>query len=105
MVAKRLGCVNTHRPHDHTGHSTETALLRVHQDIAEAVDNECMTALVLLDLSHAFDVIDHGDWRCFILDSALYVLPSTSMGHLTRLVTGTHKGEHITSVIYKYEKM
>lgn len=40
-------------------HSTETALLRVHHDITQALDNKSMAALVLLDLSAAFDVIDH----------------------------------------------
>ena len=32
-------------------HSTETALLKVHSDIAEALDEGSMTALSLLDLS------------------------------------------------------
>ena len=41
------------------GHSTETALLKVHSDIAEALDEGSMTALIMLDLSPAFDVIDH----------------------------------------------
>ena len=41
-----------------TGHSTETALLKVHHDIAGALDRKCMAALVLLDLSAAFDIID-----------------------------------------------
>ena len=40
-------------------HSTETALLRVHQDIAAALDNNSCVALIMLDLSAAFDVIDH----------------------------------------------
>jgi len=41
------------------GHSTETARLKVHSDIAEALDEGSMTALIMLDLSTAFDVIDH----------------------------------------------
>jgi len=41
------------------GHSTETALLKVHSDIAESLDEGSMTALIMLDLSAAFDVIDH----------------------------------------------
>ena len=40
-------------------HSTETALLRVHSDIALALDNKKMVVLLLLDLSAAFDTISH----------------------------------------------
>ena len=42
-----------------TGHSTESAPLKVHRDIGEALDNKLMTAIVLLDVSAAFDVINH----------------------------------------------
>ena len=40
-------------------HSTETALLRVKNDIIIALDQRKMVSLVLLDLSAAFDTIDH----------------------------------------------
>ena len=40
-------------------HSTETALLRVHNDILQAVDESGAAILVMLDLSAAFDTIDH----------------------------------------------
>ncbi|CAC5398574.1 unnamed protein product [Mytilus coruscus] len=40
-------------------HSTETAQLRVHHDIALALDNNWCAVLVMLDLSAAFDTIDH----------------------------------------------
>ena len=41
-------------------HSTETALLRVQNDILAAMNSKNSIALVLLDLSAAFDTIDHG---------------------------------------------
>ena len=40
-------------------HSVETATLRVSNDILQAMDQGLLTALVLLDLSSAFDTVDH----------------------------------------------
>jgi len=41
------------------GHSTETAVLCVHNDLVHAIDEQRITGLVMLDLSAAFDTDDH----------------------------------------------
>ena len=40
-------------------HSTETALLKIHNDILASMDAGKVTPLTLLDLFAAFDTIDH----------------------------------------------
>jgi len=40
-------------------HSTETALLKVQSNIAEALDSGSMVVLLMIDLSAAFDTLDH----------------------------------------------
>ena len=43
----------------HAHHSAETALVRIHNDIAQSIDSRRSVLLVLLDLSAAFDTINH----------------------------------------------
>ncbi|KAJ8035998.1 hypothetical protein HOLleu_19849 [Holothuria leucospilota] len=40
-------------------HSTESALLKVQNDILQGMDNVKVTGLLLLDLCAAFDTADH----------------------------------------------
>ena len=44
----------------HRFHSTETAFLKVQSDILESLDDVFVTVLVMLDLSAAFDILNHG---------------------------------------------
>ena len=41
-------------------HSIETALIKVHNDILSSMNRQEVTLLVLLDLSAAFDTVEHG---------------------------------------------
>lgn len=66
FVAKRIkDHISSNTQHDNlqsayrAAHSTETALLRVHHDIAVSLDKGCCAVQLMLDLSAAFDVIDH----------------------------------------------
>ena len=42
------------------GHSTETALVRIQNDLLIAIDNKQYIFLVLLDMSATVDTIDYG---------------------------------------------
>ena len=74
FLSKLIECVSAKRLLDHMNlnhlhelfqsaykkfHSTETALLRVQSDIHQALDEKKCVILILLDLSAAFDTIDH----------------------------------------------
>ena len=48
------------------GHSCETALLRVYNDIVTTIGRGNGAMLVLLDLSAAFDTIDHDKFFCIL---------------------------------------
>ena len=66
VVAKQLnefishkGLLNVNQSAYKSSHSTETALVKIQNDIALSVDSIQAVALTLLDLSAAFDTIDH----------------------------------------------
>ena len=66
VVANQLNCylkennlLNEKQSAYRQYHSTETALLKLHNDILINMHNKKVTALTLLDLSAAFDTIDH----------------------------------------------
>ena len=74
------------------GHSRETTLLKVQNDILLNMDNQRVTLLVLLDLSSAFDTVDHEVLlrrlqRTFgIADTALQWFRSYLAGRLQRVL-------------------
>ena len=66
----------------HKFHSTETALLHIHNDLIQSINTQKISALILLDLSVDFDTIDHNilltrlESNFGISDTALSLLSS-----------------------------
>ena len=61
-IEDHLTLNNLHEEHQSAyrqSHSTESALLKVQTDILQSLDQNDVTVLVMLDLSAAFDTIDH----------------------------------------------
>ena len=57
--ATRTGNIKQNQSAYRAGYSTESALLKVKSQLLHAMDNQEVTCLVLLDLSAAFDTVDH----------------------------------------------
>ena len=68
------------------GQSTETALLKIINDIITSACNQLMTVLLSLDLSAAFDTIDHG--ILFDRASQDFGIHATALSWLQSFVTG-----------------
>ena len=77
-------------------HSTETALLRIYNDLLLAIENKRVTALIFLDLSAAFDTVDHT-----ILLSRLslnFGLTSSALSLLTSYLSDRTQSVHVGSL-------
>ena len=57
--ASRTGNIENNQLAYRVGHSTESALVKVKSYLLHALDKQDITCLVLLDLSAAFDTVDH----------------------------------------------
>src|SRR6201996_2487923 len=72
-------------------HSTETALLRIHNDLLLSMENKRASALVFLDLAAAFDTVDHGILLSrfslnFGISSSALALPTSYLSDRTQSV-------------------
>jgi Reverse transcriptase (RNA-dependent DNA polymerase) len=99
---------------------TETAALRVLSDILQTVDREDLSALVLLDLSAAFDTVDreillqrprvaygiedtvdtvYRWFQSYLLGRSQYIRWGLSMSSFTRLMCGVPQGSVLGPVL------
>ena len=99
-------------------HSTETALLKVTNDIMMAADGGKCSALVLLDLSSAFDTVDHGillnrlnqlvgisgsalDWfSSYLTDRTFSVATGQFISHTVPLSCGVPQGSVLGPMLF-----
>jgi hypothetical protein len=100
------------------GHSTETALLRVLNDLLSMIDGGDAALLVLLDLSAAFDTIDHDlllnrlqnnlgldsvvlSWfRSYLHDRSQRVLVDSCLSTATPLLYGVPQGSVLGPLLF-----
>ena len=125
VVASRL---NSHINSSHTSidyqsayrkfHSTETALLEIHNDILSSMDDGRVTALTLLDLSAAFDTIDHtillrrlGNWfgvsgkaldwfKSYLTGRSQRIKPGNCLSSRSDLSFGVPQGSVLGPLLY-----
>ena len=100
------------------GHSTETAVLWVLSDILLAVDREDVAALILLNISAAFDTVDydillqrlqttydisdvaHRWFRSYLLGRSQYVRIGTSCSSVIDLICDVPQGSVLGPVLF-----
>ncbi|XP_070800657.1 uncharacterized protein, partial [Pituophis catenifer annectens] len=100
-----------------SGHSTETALVALVDDLWRARDRGCSSVLVLLDLSAAFDTIDHGimlhrleelgvggtvlRWfSSFLSDRSQFVLAGGQWSTSRPLICGVPQGSVLSPLLF-----
>ena len=100
------------------GHSTETAVLRVLSDILLAVDRGDLAALILLDMTAAFDTVDHDillqrlnlsfginadalQWfKSYLLGRTQYVRRGDSRSAIVALICGVPQGSVLGPILF-----
>ena len=80
-----------------SGHSTEIALLKVKADLLHAIDHQEVVCLILLDLSSAFNTVDH----CLLLQrlEVSFGIKETALDWIRSYLTGRTQKVSIEKVM------
>ena len=84
-------------------HPTETALLKVQNDTLKSLDMGNITILVLLDLSAAFDTIDHGI-LLRLLEQHFYI-SGKPLAWMKSFFTNPHQSVYINGVLSDHRNL
>ena len=96
------GFNNSYQSAYNSGHPTETALISINNDIHLSLSCGEATALVLLDLSTAFDTIDHSTLRSGLQDwfSVGGSVLKWSSSYLTKLYQSVKIGSTLQKLLF-----
>ena len=110
VIAERLvshmqdnGMVEKFQSAYKANHSTETALLRVYNDMLISIDQGGGATLVLLDLSSAFDTIDHE--VLFNLWQDTFGISGSALSLLKSYLHGRSQCVQIEGIVSEYAKL
>ena len=110
VIAERLvshmqdnGMVEKFQSAYKANHSTETALLRVYNDMLFSIDQGGGGILVLLDLSSAFDTIDHA--MLFNLWQDIFGISGSALDLLKSYLDGRTQCVQIDGIVSEYAKL
>uniref|UniRef100_A0A671UM61 Reverse transcriptase domain-containing protein n=1 Tax=Sparus aurata TaxID=8175 RepID=A0A671UM61_SPAAU len=114
----RNNILEKHQSGFRRNHSTETALVKILNDIRWNLDNKKLTVLVLLDLSAAFDTVDHHillnrlshlvslsgsvlNWFCsYLTDRCFYVSMDTCSSGTHEIGCGVPQGSILEPLLF-----
>ena len=117
-MAEKSGNTETLQSAYRKHHSTETALLKVKADILQAMDNQRVVCLILLDLSAAFDTVNHQlllnrlkhrfgfggvilDWiRSYLMDRKQRVVIGDVQSDAVELAQGVPQGSVLGPILF-----
>ncbi len=103
-------------------HITETALIRVTNDLLVSSDRGCISLLVLLDLSTAFDTIDHNlllnrlenvvgiggsalAWfKSYLSDRHQFIAVNEEVSYQSQVQYGVHQGSVLGPITFQKQR-